>query len=225
GRARVSAVTKRVFALWGTTDLLDPRLRDHLAAAGVRRVQLNVRDAAVDGALALEHLEHPIAALVSTWDGDADQIITALAGVADEVTGWDVDERTPLDPPQVADGERADALANVALIRRPADLAYDAWLEHWHGRHTEVAIATQGTFGYVQNRVLGPATPEAPAVDAIVEELFPSNAVSDVHAFYGSGGDDAELTRRITELMESVAVLGADQRIDLVPTGRYVFTL
>ena len=27
----------------------------------------------------------------------------------------------------------------------------------------------------------------------MVEELFPSAGMTDIHAFYGSGGDDAEL--------------------------------
>jgi hypothetical protein len=77
----------------------------------------------------------------------------------------------------------------------------------------------------VQNRVVRPLTPVTPRVDAIVEELFPMSAVTDMHAFYGSGGDDAELARRMTILMESVAVMGADRDIDLVPTSRYVWRL
>jgi hypothetical protein len=50
-------------------------------------------------------------------------------------------------------------------------------------------------------------------------------AVTDMHAFYGSNGDDAELARRMTTLLESVSVMGADRRIDLVPTSRYVWRL
>ncbi len=44
-----------------------------------------------------------------------------------------------------------------------------------------------------------------------------------MHAFYGSGGDDAELNRRLTELMASVARFGADHDLDLVPTSRYLY--
>ena len=60
---------------------------------------------------------------------------------------------------------------------------------------------------------------------AIVEEHFPMAALTDPHAFYGSGGDDAELSRRMTELMASVARFGADQGLDLVPTSRFFWTL
>ena len=86
-------------------------------------------------------------------------------------------------------------------------------------------MATQATFGYVQNVVVRAVTEDAPRVDALVEELFPSAAMTDMHAFYGSGGDDAELNDRFTRLMTSVARFGADRDLDLVPSSRYVYTL
>ena len=109
------------------------------------------------------------------------------------MAGWVVDERRPLDPPETADGSRADALANVAILRRPDELSREEWLHRWLEHHTPVAIETQATFGYLQNVVVAPVTPDAPRVDALVEELFPPEAITDIHAFYGSGGDDAEL--------------------------------
>ena len=62
-------------------------------------------------------------------------------------------------------------------------------------------------------------------MDALVEELFPSAGMTDMHAFYGSGGDDAELSDRLTRLMASVARIGFDHDIDLVPSSRYVYEL
>ena len=50
-------------------------------------------------------------------------------------------------------------------------------------------------------------------------------AMADQHAFYGSGGDQAELDRRFAELMASVARFGADRDLDLVPTSRYSWSL
>ena len=110
-------------------------------------------------------------------------------------------------------------------MRRPDGLTRDAWLEQWLGHHTAIAIETQATFGYLQNVVVEPVTSDAPRVDALVEELFPPDALHDIHAFYGSGGDDAELSRRMTRLMESVATFGADRDLDLVPTSRYLYAL
>ncbi len=76
--------------------------------------------------------------------------------------GYAVDERRRLDPPEAWDGSRADALANVAILRRPADLDRAEWLRIWMVDHTPIAIRTQATFGYVQNVVTGPVTDGAP---------------------------------------------------------------
>ncbi len=64
-------------------------------------------------------------------------------------------------------------------------------------------------------------TPDAPPIDAIVEELFPIEAVSDLHAFFGAA-DDADLGDRMGKMAASVARFGADRDIDTVPTSRYV---
>jgi hypothetical protein len=199
--------------------------RAELGDAGVDELQVNVRDDAVAGALTLQHLGQPIETVISTSGGVEGDILQILSDSLDELVGWEVEQRKPLPPPPVPDGVRADALANLAFIRKPREMSYDAWLQHWHGPHTKIAMETQSTFGYVQNRVVRPLAPDTPQVDAIVEELFPMAAITDVHAFYGSGGDDPELSRRITQLMESVAVMGADRDIDLVPTSRYVWRL
>jgi hypothetical protein len=221
-------VTKHFFALWGddlADTLHDPALRDRLAAAGVRRLQLNVDDAEVAAAMRIPCFADPIGALVSVWDADPTAVAEALRDVATTAHGYAVEERRRLDPPEAWDGSRADALANVAVLRRPDDLAREEWLRIWMVDHTPVAIRTQATFGYVQNIVLEAVTPDAPRIDAFVEELFPSAGIHDMHAFYGSGGDDAELNRRLTDLMTSVARFGADHDLDLVPTSRYLYEL
>ena len=200
-------------------------LHERLAAAGVRRLQVNVEDEHVAGAMRIDHLDDPIAGFVTVWDADAGAVAEVLGTVAATVHGYRVDERRRLDPPEAWDGSRADALANVAVLRRPAELDQAEWLRRWMVDHTAVGIRTQATFGYQQNIVLEPLTPGAPRIDGIVEELFPSAAVTDIHAFYGSGGDDAELGRRIDVLMASVARIGADREIDLVPTSRYLYEL
>lgn len=216
-----------MFLLWGddlATSLHDSSLHDALGDAGVRRLQVNVDDEPVAAALRIPHFDEPVRAVVSTWEADAGAVAATLAHVA-RVHGYAVDERRRLDPPESWNGSRADALSNVAVLRRPGDLARDEWVRRWLVEHTPIAIRTQATFGYVQNIVTGAATPDAPAADALVEELFPSAAITDLHAFYGSGGDDAELTRRLSELMASVARIGADRDLDLVPTSRYLYAL
>lgn len=216
-----------VFALWAADHdaLRGEKLRSALAGAGVRRLQLNLDDADVAPAMRIPTGE-PIGGFVSVWtDGDAAPVAAALAALADRVAGWSVDERRRLDPPEVADGERADTLANVAVLRKPDELDTAEWMRRWMVEHTPIAIRTQATFGYVQNVVVEPVTADAPYVSAFVEELFPSAGMSDMHAFYGSDGDDAELGRRLERLMASVARIGADRDLDLVPTSRYTWRL
>jgi hypothetical protein len=168
----------------------------------------------------------PITAVVTLWtDGDAADAIAVIADLAPDVHAWRVTERRPIEPPTQTDGQRADALANIAVLRRPEGMSRDEYLQIWLEDHTPIAIETQNTFGYIQNIVEESLTPSSPEISAIVEELFPMAGLTDMHAFYGSGGDDAELNRRITELMASVARFGADQGLDLVPTSRYVWEL
>ncbi|WP_370248889.1 hypothetical protein [Nocardioides sp.] len=205
-----------------------------LGALGVTAAQVNLDDAPVAGALRFPGPGTPEPgwnAIVSlTWpQPPAEEVLAvALASVsatAAHHAAWEVEERAPLSPAPTVPGERLDALANLALLRRPVDLPEAEWRQRWQVDHTPVAIATQGTSGYLQNRVLRPLTAQAPAVAALVEEHFPMAALTDVHAFYGSGGDDAELASRIERLMASCARFGADRDLDLVPTSRYLLPL
>lgn len=217
---------KLVHALWEPGDLLGGELADQLRAAGATRVQVNVSDAAVATAmLTLTAFDAPVTAVVAADVPDEAAGARAGAAIAEHAArtaGWWVEEHVRLALPAAPAGARTPGLANVAFLRRPAELPYEEWRAAWLDRHTAVAIETQATFGYVQNRVLGPATAGAPAIAAVVEEQFPIEALTDVHAFYGSGGDTAELNRRLERMMRSVAAFGADRDLDVVPTSRYV---
>jgi hypothetical protein len=198
-----------------------------LLELGFPGVTVNVRDAEVrDPVITLTTMDPPVVALVSLWTqqsyGDAVQAATALLGKeCDDLAAYLVTESTPLPPPRTEPGERTDALANVALLRRPTELDEDTWLDRWHHDHTPVAIETQSTFGYVQNAVVRALTPDAPMIAAIVEELFPMAAVGDLAAFFGAS-DDADLQSRMERMMASIARFGADKDVDTVPTSRYV---
>ncbi|APA97941.1 EthD domain-containing protein [Nocardia seriolae] len=220
---------KLMYALWGEglgERLRGEELRKELAGVGATRLQVNVRDEDVAAAQVRHRTyESPISAIVSVWtEGEVEAVTAVLRAVAEEVNGWVVEERRPIEPPEVGDGVRTEALVNFAILRIPEELTREEWLHRWHVLHTPVAIETQATFGYVQNTVSESITP-GKRVDALVEELFPMGAMTSAHEFYGSGGDDAELQRRVTRLMESVVSFGAHLNLDLVPTSRYVFGL
>jgi hypothetical protein len=149
-------------------------------------------------------------------------VVARLEKECADVAAYLVTESVPLPPPNTEAGERTPGLANVALLRRPDELDEATWLQRWHIDHTPVAIATQSTFGYTQNAVVRALTPDAPVIAAIVEELFPQEAISDLHAFFGAADDD-DLRDRMERMVTSTAAFGANRDVDTVPTSRYVF--
>jgi hypothetical protein len=231
---------KLVFLVWprstppaaGLAGALLGPVADAMGVAGARGVQVNVDDAEVAGAaVRFTHLDAAVSAVVSVWVDAAEAAAPVLAAAltgSDEVgsvAGYLVAEAVPLaDGRPVRAGERTPGFANVALLRRPADLAPDVWRERWQGHHTRVAIETQSTFGYTQNLVVRAVTPHAPVIDAIVEELFPIEALADLHAFFDTGGDDEELARRLTAMTTSTGAFGADRDLDVIPTSRYLLS-
>jgi hypothetical protein len=201
---------------------------DDIVATGVAGLAVNVRDATVrDALMTLTTLTPPVVAVVSLWTdqyyGEAVRsAITALEREGATVAAYLVTESVPLAPPVPAPGERATGLVNIALLRRPDELDEATWLARWHLDHTPVALATQATFGYVQNTVVRSLTPSAPDIAALVEEWFPLAAVTDLHAFFGAA-DDAELTDRMQRMLASTERFGANRAVDTVPTSRYEF--
>jgi hypothetical protein len=208
------------------------RLRLQVAAdlleTGAPGLAINVRDDAVRKSLmTLTTLEPPVVGFVTLWTQQSygDQVRAALGRLdqeCDDVAAYLVTESVPLPPPETVSGERSPGLANVALIRRPDDLDAATWRKRWHIDHTPVAIETQSTFGYTQNQVVYPLTPGAPRINAIVEELFPLEAISDLHAFFGAANDD-DLRDRMERMVASTEAFGANRAVDTVPTSRYVF--
>lgn len=190
-------------------------------------VSINVRDAPVrDSLMTLTTLDPPVVAFVSLWTqqyygDDVRSAVERLSSTCDVASAYLVTESVPLPPPATRPGERTPGLANVALLRRPEALDRREWLRRWHLDHTAVAMATQATFGYVQNTVVRSLTPAAAPIDAIVEELFPIEATGDVYAFFGAD-DDAALSDRMDRMVASTSAFGANVNVDTVPTSRYV---
>ncbi len=219
-------MTKLILAFHGADLALDDAdLRARLAATGVTRFQLNVDDEPVAGALRFGPGD-PITAFVTLWtDGDPEAAIAVLTDLEAGVHAWRVTERRPIEPPQVADGERADALANIAVLRRPEGMTREEYLEIWLGSHTQIAIDTQNTFGYIQNIVEEALTPDAPG------------DLGDRRGAVPDGGADRHprvLRQRWRRRGAQPAHDRADgQRravrrrpgLDLVPTSRYVWEL
>ncbi|QLL05187.1 EthD domain-containing protein [Mycobacterium vicinigordonae] len=200
---------------------------DQLAELGLPGITVNVRDSAVrESLITLTTLDPPVAAVVNLWTQQCygQQVADALrllAGECEQLAAYLVTESVPLPGPKFEPGLRTTGLANIALLRRPAGVDQATWLNRWQLDHTPVAIETQSTFGYTQNWVVRALTPDAPGIDAIVEELFPAEAVTDLKAFFGAA-DDADLQQRVGRMVASTSAFGANENIDTVPTSRYV---
>ena len=230
---------KVVYALWRREDDELPafatRLTSDVPAAvlalDVPGLQVNVADAAVASAvIRLQELDPQMEAVVSVWlhtamDDVRSHIEAVLASHSERIAGYLVTESVPLrNTTRVAPmGGRTEGFANVAFLRRPPAMTPADWLHAWQYGQTPVAIETQSTFGYTQNVVVRPVTADAPAVDGIVEELFPPEALADMHAFFDASGDDEKLARNMARMGESTARFGATEAIDVVPTSRYVY--
>src|SRR3546814_4924777 len=79
-----------------------------------------------------------ITAVLSLWADDVATAIDVVRRLDPTVHAWAVTEREPLPPPPRVDGERTDALANFAFLRRPESMPHDEWLADWLERHTQV---------------------------------------------------------------------------------------
>jgi hypothetical protein len=200
---------------------------DELLTLGIPGLSVNVRDSVVrDSLMTLTTLDPPVVALVSLWTQQcygeqAAAALRLLSAECEHLAAYLVTESIPLAGPEAEIGTRTTGLANIALLRRPAELDQTTWLNRWQVGHTPVAIETQSTFGYTQNWVVRALSPDAPEIAAIVEELFPLEAVSDLKAFFGAT-DDADLQHRVGRMIASTSAFGANENIDTVPTSRYV---
>jgi hypothetical protein len=106
---------------------------------------------------------------------------------------------TPLTPP-LQSGETFSGTIQLCCFERRKGLS-DAALEHiWFQEHVQVALDTQNTLGYRQNRVLRSSHDP---LDGIVEEHFTIEAANSLTAFFADGDDEAKMMSNIHVLTES----------------------
>ena len=205
---------KVLYVLWRPTTEAPDAWRDELVgpvgeallARGAHRVEADVADGTVDGAVMLITAHPPLpGAVLGVWVDSAvdDRRAPLDAVVAGATPRWGallVTESVPLVPPDGAGGRRG------GRRRR---------------RRGPAAGRTPGYAQHLVARTLVPL-PQWPPVDAVVEELFPIEALGDLHAFFGSGGDDGELRRRMEAMAASTSTFIDDADLDVLPTSRFV---
>lgn len=193
-------------------------------------LQLNIVDetVAAGDAMAMESIASKADAVVSVWlDSSIDRTPTEeiLATSGASFAGYLVSESCPLrnTTKAASPGERTPGFAQVALLQRPIRLSFEEWITIWQYSHTQIAIDTQSTFSYTQNLVVRPLTANAPKIDAIVEESFPLEALTDQAVFYNACGDGEKLARNSQAMMESCARFIDFDKINVCPTSEYIY--
>ena len=229
---------KLVYVLWKDESVADDAHRDALVGTlaqefsllGVHGLTVNVVDTEVDHAAPARRtlLVPPPTGLVSFWLDSADDrepYEAALAEASARHAGYLVVESVPIvNRTHVAEvGERTPGVNMIALLERPERIGWDAWIEHWHGHHRQVAIETQCTFHYVRNVVVRALTTDAPNWSGIVEEGFPAEAVTDPMLWYRAEGSEEVLRRNLGRMVESCQVFLDLERVESHPMSEYRF--
>lgn len=229
---------KLVYVLWKKSELdaaefsaaLRGRVADRLRAAGIRHeLRVLVADDAVEP---FEHIrmtrfDPPVAGMVSFWLDVADDRAeheAALDEICDRKAGYLVVESVPIVNTTHAAplGERTDGVTQLACIEVPDFIDYDDWLAHWHGHHRRVAEETQSTYLYVRNVVVRALTDDAPGWAGIVEEGFPTAAMTDPTVWYAADGDQEKFQVNMARMLDSVEKFLDISRVETNPLSEYL---
>ena len=110
---------------------------------------------------------------------------------------------------ELSPNERYPGTVQLCCFRCPAGLSDEALVEHWYGEHTTIAIDTQNTEGYRQNRVLEHWGYQ---LDGIVEEYFPIECADSLTDFFADGDKPEAMMANIEKLTaSSEKILDLDQ--------------
>jgi hypothetical protein len=121
-------------------------------------------------------------------------------------------------------GQRSPGVLTVGLLRRPEGHDRLAWLRHWHGVQSPESAELQPRCRYVRNLVALPLDDDAPPLDGIVDEAWPSNAhVADPDLFYNGGGDPAVVQRNVERMLANVTAFLDLATFRTATMGEYLF--
>lgn len=222
-------------ATGSTGDQLRDRLINELAPQlqaldNVRQLRMSFDDSAVSAAASMKFgLVQPLPqAVISVWVDTANtqaELLAHIEAFASHIEAYLVCESEVIIAPS-AKGQRTQGSVQICSLSQRTDIDRETFLSIWKDSHSQVAKVTQSTFGYRQNLVVRRLNALAKNHTAIVEEHFPSEAMTSQHAFYDAidatgKPNDAKLKEHQTKMMESCERFIDNNSINVVHMSEY----
>lgn len=193
----------------------------------VIELQINIADAEVEPAYDLAQSNYPpspnavIFIKVRSYFL-ADTLESYLQKATKKIHGFVVSESVILDNADKSPlGLRSEGFSQVVFLEKPETMSAFDWFAHWTNHHTKIAIQTQSNFIYVQNTVVRPLQKTSPSFIAIIEECFPSEAMTDPEVFYDAKNNPEQLAKHSQIMMDSCEKFIDFKKIEVIPTSRY----
>ena len=193
----------------------------------ISELQINIADEDVNEAAALAQInysQNPDAIVFTKVASQyySENIISILQSFATKVEGFIVSESIILqDDSKDHQGKRSEGFSQVVFLEKPLEMTEFDWFDHWTHHHTKIAIETQSNFTYIQNTVVRPLQKDSPNFIAVIEECFPSEAMSNPSIFYNAENDSELLLKNTELMMDSCSRFIDFQKIEVIPTSRY----
>ena len=193
----------------------------------ISELQINIADENVNEAAALaqtNYSQNPDAIVFIKVASQyySENIISILQSFATKVEGFIVSESIILqDDSKDHQGKRSEGFSQVVFLEKPLEMTEFDWFDHWTHHHTKIAIETQSNFTYIQNTVVRPLQKDSPNFIAVIEECFPSEAMSNTSIFYNAENDSELLLKNTELMMDSCSRFIDFQKIEVIPTSRY----
>ena len=152
----------------------------------------------------------------------ADTLESHLEKITNKIYGFVVSESIILDSSEKSPlGLRSEGFSQVVFLEKPRTMSTFDWFDHWTNFHTKIAIQTQSNFIYVQNTVVRSLQKESPSFIAIIEECFPSEAMTDPEVFYNAQNNPEQFAKHVQIMMDSCEKFIDFKKIEVIPTSRY----
>ena len=150
-------------------DAMRKTVAPKLVDAGARRLKLTVTDEPPPKSFF--PFKRKPGALFCVWGDGSDAFSEILRGSVDRVSGYDVEESTPIDYQRTwPDGEATPTPVTINLLRRKPGLSDEEFIQRWHFGHTPLSFKVHPLWYYVRNVIKRPLWEGSDVCDGIVEE-------------------------------------------------------